>query len=183
MKFNNHCLILLLLAFSSSQLFSMEEQPSPEVNSLPIIGSASDLKCLAAFSFIDRDQSVIMDLPIPEELKDFVLEKKNLMTIKSLLEATQIGDVEKVKFILNFGHKFGITVNSKNADGDTPSIIAARFNKPELTALFIQKRANLVTKNNVGIDGLNESLKHESADLILLYFWNAKLQGQQKIGE
>lgn len=181
MKFNILFLLSLLLVLPASfKLFSMEEKQTNSANRLLFDGPASDLKFLVTLGLLEKDQSTIMSLPIPEELKEFVLEQKKLMTVDGLLEATKNGDIEMVKSILNFGRKFGITVDSKNTDGDTPAIVAARFNKPELAELFAQKGADMFAPNNNGVNGLQEASKHESTSLTLLYFWHRKLRSQQE---
>jgi ankyrin repeat protein len=171
--------LLILVTLSSLQLCSMEEQP-PNVCDLPK-GPIFDLKLLTTLDLIARTETAILHASLPDEVREYVLKWKKIISVNGLLEAAQLGDEKRVKFILKHGQRYGITVNSQNLVGDAPLMIAVSHNDISLASILLKKGADVNTHNSNGSNPLKKASRARNADLInLLVEFNADLTSINK---
>lgn len=169
MLFNKSHLFFIGFLSLSFQACSMESGKPCYVPKNRMRCSGPSLKLITALSLISHNESYILESPIPQCLKEYLLDIKKKMSIDGLLEAVKIGDKKTVKFILRHGHKKGITLNAQNKDGDTPLMIGARYNQVKLVEFFLAKNARVNLWNNKRITPLQEALSLKHTDIVKLF--------------
>jgi hypothetical protein len=171
MKINKYFLLMLSVALSASlPVCSMEEQP-PNPCDLPK-GPVFDLKLLVTLDLIAQTETAILSASLPDEVKEYILKWKKIISVNGLLKAVREGDRNRVKFILKHGKKHGITVNSQDEHGDTALIIAAGYNELPLVELLLTKESTIELKNNEGQDALMTAIKNGHVDIVRLLIEN-----------
>lgn len=185
----NKNLFLLLLTLSSTMLYSMEEQEvcndqpgssKQEKISEPVrlwrLLSNDDkgfpsVLFITALQYTKQSNDAIDKLPIPSELKTYIIDIKDNLG-KQLVElATHHGyclseqDKQNIEFIINAG----ANINAQDEYGFTALMYAALYGEMTLILLFIKNNALLDLQNIYGQTALfNAANFHQDAAKLLI---------------
>lgn len=160
----NKNLFLLLLTLSSTMLYSMEEQ---EVrNDQPASSKQENISesvrlwrllnnddkgfpsvlFITALKYAKQSNDAIDKLPIPSELKTYIIDIKNGLGKKLVSLSQQANQHQNIEFIINAG----ANINAQDKYGFTALMRAALFGHISLIQLLIKNDASLDLQNIYG---------------------------------